>query len=215
MIQFYVSKGLAKVLGPHLKPAKNMEPTLLWRAEVAQIGTDTCVVAQEVYSNYVMVFCGLGKDEFRRFPDIFRERFWREATALCLQGTSFDQGSLIHHLSALGEEQYYQLDPLPQEEGRITQVTEKLERLFLHDGEPLPIDGKSAFRFGIEVNGSKAKRAEASGKPSAMEAFRGLCLDLVEQMIEQDQNQESSNSAVISEVDNVVTVDFGRNRKAS
>jgi len=215
MIQFYASKGLAKVLGPHLKPAKVLEPSLLWRADVAQIGADTCVVAQEVYSNYVMVFCGLGRDEFRRFPEIFRERFWREATALCLQGTNFEQSSLIYYLSALCEEQHYQLDPLPQEEGRITQVTEKLERQFLHDGKPLPIDGKSAFRFGIDVNGNKRQREGQDGKPSAMELFRGLCLDLVEYHMEQDKREKSANSAVISEVDNVVTVDFARNRKAS
>ena len=48
-----------------------------------------------------------------------------------------------------------------------------------------------------------------------MELFRGACLDLVEDALEQGTFMVPSNSAVISEVDNVVTVDFGRNRKAS
>ena len=215
MMQFFVSTGLAKGLGPHVKPNKNLEPSLLWRADVAQIGADTCVVAQEVYSKYIMVFCGLDREGFRNFPELFRERFWREATALCLQGTNFEQDSLIGSLSSLCDQQHYQLDPIPREEDRIMNITEKLERQFLYEKQPLPIDGKAAFKFGIQVNGHKRQRDGQPSAPSPMELFRGACLDLVEDALEQGTFMVPSNSAVISEVDNVVTVDFGRNRKAS
>ncbi|RLT95007.1 MAG: hypothetical protein D9N11_15320 [Ketobacter sp.] len=215
MMQFFVSKELAKGLGPHLKPTKNLEPSLLWRADMAQIGTDTCVVAQEVYSKYVMVFCGLDREGFRNFPELFRERFWREATALCLQGTGFEQDSLIGGLSSLCDQQHYQLDPVPREEDRIMNITEKLERLYLQEKQPLPIDGKAAFKFGIQVNGHKREREGQVSARSPMELFRGACLDLVEQVLDEARHSPQEKPAVISEVDNVVTVDFGRNRKAS
>ncbi|MEE2729663.1 MAG: hypothetical protein VYA55_02520 [Pseudomonadota bacterium] len=215
MMQFFVSRELAKGLGPHVKPDQNLEPSLLWRADVAQIGVDTCVVAQEVYSKYVMVFCGLQGEGFRQFPELFRERFWREATALCLQGTNFEQDTLIGSLSSICDRQHYQLDPIPREEDRIMRVTEKLERLFLHEKQPLPLDGKAAFKFGIQVNGHPREREGRVSAPSPMELLRGACLDLVEQVLEQKQHVARVSSAVISEVDNVVTVDFGRKRKAS
>ena len=215
MMQFFVSKELAKGLGPHVKPVKNLEPSLLWRADMTQIGTDICVVAQEVYSKYVMVFCGLDRDGFRNFPELFRERFWREGTALCLQGTGFEQDALIGSLSSLCDQQHYQLDPVPREEDRIMNITEKLERQFLYEKQPLPINGKAAFKFGIQVNGHKREREGQVAAPSPMELFRGACLDLVEHVLEESENSVQANSAVISEIDNVVTVDFGRNRKAS
>lgn len=215
MMQFFVSKALAKGLGPHVKPDQHLEPSLLWRADVARIGVDTCVIAQEVYSKYVMVFCGLQGEGFRQFPELFRERFWREATALCLQGTNFEQDTLIGSLSSICDRQHYQLDPIPREEDRIMRVTEKLERLFLHEKQPLPLDGKAAFKFGIQVNGHPREREGRVSAPSPMELFRGACLDLVEQVLEQQQQVARVSSAVISEVDNVVTVDFSRKRKAS
>ena len=208
MIRFDLSRELAKPLARHLKPARSGEPLLLWRADVAMIGADVCVVAQEQQTQYLMVLCGLSSDQFSHFPALFRERFWRETAAICKQAGLYDSQTLARSLGALCDQQHYQLDPLPQEEGPISKTLEKLERRFLYEDLPLPIDGRSAFEFGFELNSKLSRAARESGQPCAAEALGNLCLNLIEAEME-----ISSAGAVTSVEDNVVTVDFARRGK--
>jgi len=207
MIQFMLSRHLAKSLARHLKPAKAIQPNLVWRADIALIGAEVCVVMQEQHSQYVMVFCGLSDQDFARFPELFKERFWREAAALCKQANIFDNGTLYTCLNALCEEQVYQLDPELLEEGKIPKVIEKLERLFLYEKQPLPTDGKSAFTFGFRINTSLPKAAQIQGQSNAAENLGNMCLNMIEMEVER---QKQANDPVISVADNIVTVDFGR-----
>lgn len=152
MIQISVSKLLAKPLGRHLQPARILQPDLYWYAEVEMIGSYTCVVAQEQSTQYLMVLCGLSGDDFSGFPQLFAERFYREAAAICKQAGLYDDRTLTTHLAALCEEQHIHLNPEPMEEGPISRTFEQLERLFLYDRLPLPCDGSSAFEFTFPVN---------------------------------------------------------------
>ena len=210
MIQIDLSKALAKPLARHLKPARILDPDLYWRADVAMIGAQACIVAQEQYSQYVMVMCGLESDDFGDFPQLFRERFFREVAAICKQAQLYDNQTLATQLAALCEEQHYQLDPEPLEEGPITKVFETLERRSLYERQPLPCDGKSAFEFSFPINSRQSRSDRANDKPSAAEAIGNLCLNLIERRLEGEKAGE--RPVVQSTVDNIVRVDFARQR---
>jgi len=210
MILFNLSRELSKALFKHMtKPAG--DPDLVWRAHAAQIGGDTCIVAQEQYSQYIMVFCGVTAKDFANFPAYFLDRFWREASAICRQSPLFDVATINEHLMALGQSQAYRQDPEPLEEGKLIKVMEKLERLFLYDRKPLPYTGKEAFEFGFAINSRRPKADMDAGKPTAAEALGDICLNLIElRILEQ---REKVLESVISEQDNIINVDFARNRR--
>lgn len=216
MMLMDVSRELAKPLAKHIQPAKasdqrSLHPDFLWRAEVVQIGVDICVVAQEQFTNYILVLCGLTKVEFENFPRFFAERIWREASAICKQAELYDAPTLSQYLKILFDDQQYRLDPEPLEEGRLLSVMEKLERRFIYDRKPLPTDGKSAFEFGFEINSRRPKTEQRDDKPCAAEMFGNLCLNLIEMQI---KAEEEKNKANMPAADNIVRVDFSRQRNA-
>lgn len=206
MIQIDFSKALAKPLARHLKPAQVAVPDLYWRADVAMIGAESCIVMQEQYTQYLMVFCGLKGEEFQQFPELFRQRFCRELAAICMQANLYDNKTLIAELSAICDKPYYRLDPEVIEEGKIPKVIEKLERMFLYDNQPLPVEGKAAFEFGYKINSRNPKSSDQES-PSAAEALGNLCLNLIETSLAEF---EEPKPVVLSSEDNVVRVDFSR-----
>lgn len=211
MMLIEVSRELAKPLARHVKPVAPLVSKspldLLWRAEMVQIGVDTCVVAQEQYTDYILVLCGLAGKDFERFPQLIGERLWREAAAICRQAELYDTPTLIKHLKSVIDEQQYRMNPEPVEEGKLLNVIEKLERQFVYDRKPLPRDGKSAFEFGFAINSRKPKLDQLDEKPTAAEAFGNLCLNLLEiQMQVEPEKIEASKPAA----DNIVRIDFSK-----
>lgn len=217
MIRFELSKTLAKPLSAHLRPPQEGAVDLIWRADAALIGSDLCVVAQEQYSQYIMVFCGLRSEDFANFPQLFCDRFWREAAAICKQAGLHDTITLAKQLQAMGKEQCYQLDREPLEEGKLTKTIEKLERRLLYDRLPLPTDGKAAFEFSFAINSKKSASQQQAGQPSAAEVFGDLCLNLIDAALEAKGAQQTedpvAHANVVSIQNNIVTVDFARQRR--
>ena len=216
MMLIEVSKELAKPLARHVKPTPPIDsknhPDLFWRAELVQIGVDTCVVAQEQFTQYILVLCGLDRESFERFPQFIGERIWREATAICKQAELYDTPTLSKHLKTVIDEQQYRMNPEPLEEGKLLSVIEKLERRFVHDRKPLPVDGKSAFEFGFAINSRRPKVEQLDDKPTAAEAFGNLCLNLVENLMRGELDQIE---ACMPAADNIVRIDFSqRNAKS-
>ncbi len=210
MIEFTLTKDLAKPLSRFIKPAKKVQADLTWKGDIALIGSQPCVVMQELNSHYIMVFCDVRKGDFTHFPNFFRQRFWREAAAICKQANLYDTQLLINQLTLLCEEQHYQLDRDDQEEGPITKVMEKLERLFLYEKQPLPVDGKSAFEFSFQMNTRRPKTKQIENPESPAEALGNLCLNLIEQNI---QREKQKPQLIHTISDNVVTVNFAQRRK--
>lgn len=208
MIQFNISKALAKPLGKFIKPAKHSEGGLIWRADIAQIGLKSCVVLEEQNSRYVMVLCGLKKGDFANFPNVFQQRFWRESAAICKRLALYDTSTLAKYLQMVGQVQRYQLDTEPMEQGRIVEVKDELERRFLRQPDLLPVDGKSAFEFAFSINNRKPTSDQMAGV-SAVEALAEICLNLIEVAMEQETSYASRNR-IAACGDNVVRVDFSR-----
>ena len=208
MILFNLSKQLIKPMFRHVKSVSAENADLVWRAHVALIGTDTCIVAQEQHSQYIMVFCGVSSKELAEFPEYFTNRFWREATAICQQANLYDKETITNYIKQICQEQVYRLDPEPLEEGKMTKVMEKLERRFLIERKPLPIDGREAFEFGFAVNSKVPKAEQTNNAPNAAEAMGNICLNLIELAMQREQDQVLE--AITSVEDNIVTVDFSR-----
>lgn len=208
MIQIDISTTLAKPLARHLKPAKVTNANFVWRAEMAMIGPEVCVVAQERYTQYVLVMCGLTKPEFAQFPHLFCDRFLREAMALCKQAKIYDNKTLNHKLSVLCASPHIQLDPEPVEDGKILTVTETLERQFLYEEQPLPTTGRAAFEFGFKLNNRKVKPG-ANAKFNAAQSMVNLCLNLLADI----PDPQPAIPEIVATEENIVRVDFARNRK--
>lgn len=216
MIQLDISTALAKPLAKHLRLAPSQDTDLYWRADLAVVGTEPCVVAEEQQTGYVIVLCGLDREDFARFPDLFRDRLWREVAAICKQANLYDNGMLAKYLPALCEQQYYRHDPEPIEEGRILKVIEQLERRFLYDRESLPYDGRSAFEFSFAINNKKSRTDTDTNRPSAAESLGDFCLNWMEARIDAGEGIEpeaETSAAVTSVRDNIVSVDFSQRRR--
>lgn len=221
MMQFHLSRAVAKPLARHLtqyptsvQRQEGSSPylaDLFWKVDIAMIGAQACIVAQEQNSLYLMVFCGLTEQDFDQFPELFRERFWRELASICKQAEVYDTRILARELATLCDTQHYWMDPNPIEEGKIPNLIEKLERRFLHDKEPLPSSGRDAFEFTFPINSRKPKSA-APNDPSPAEQLGNLCLNLIDEARTRRSNQHTDNP-VISEQDNIVTVDFNKHSK--
>ncbi|WP_221794521.1 hypothetical protein [Oceanobacter mangrovi] len=212
MIRCDVSTMLAKPLARHIRSGAPTSPDLYWRADLVVIGTEPCVVAEEIQTGYVMVFCCLDERDFGRFPQLFRDRFWRELAAICKHTGAYDSQTLASGFQALFADQYYHHDPYPIEEGRVLKASEKLERHFLYKQQPLPADGRSAFEFGFAFNSRQGRNKDA---PTALEMMGNHCLNWLEQYLEENPAVAEPDLpvAVTSIEDNIVTVDFGRSRR--
>ncbi|TVZ40828.1 hypothetical protein P886_0159 [Alteromonadaceae bacterium 2753L.S.0a.02] len=208
MILFNVSQTLSKVLASHLKPAKHVEPHLVWDLELITVGAEQCIIACEQQSQYLMLFCGLKGEQMRHFPEIFEDRLWREVMALCPQLSKQEKTAFARYLVAASEEQFYQLNPNPLEEGRFHKLIENLEYRVIAEKMPLPSDGKSALQYTLPINGKVRKKTEDS--PLAL--YRELCWLMAEDCKEQARLAKEAASPVTGREENIVMVDFNKKR---
>src|SRR3972149_4411746 len=83
MVQIYMSKTLAADLAGHLTEAPRNPGAMQWYAHRVHVLRHKCVIVMEAESRYAIVFTGLTKPDFQRFPDLFRDRLIREALSIC------------------------------------------------------------------------------------------------------------------------------------
>tara|TARA_B100000287_G_scaffold413218_1_gene444492 strand:- start:1191 stop:1805 length:615 start_codon:yes stop_codon:yes gene_type:complete len=204
MMQIDLTKTLTKVLFQHIKPARHPQPDLHWRTESALIGSDFCVAAQEVNTGYLMVMCGLDKHDIRYFPEYFARRMSSEIIIMCRNIGLPDNKPLREYISRMALQQFYCMDPEVVSGGPLLKILEKLERRFLHEKQPLPVEADAALEFTFPLNCS-IPRDES--KPSAAQALAERCRILVG-----EQMKLEANKSVISTEDNIVRVDFSQAR---
>ena len=88
--------------------------------------------------------------------------------------------------------------------GPLLKILEKLERRFLHERQPLPVEADAALEFTFPLNCSIPRDGS---KPSAAQALAERCRILVG-----EQMKLEANKSVISTEDNIVRVDFSQAR---
>ncbi len=210
MMQFKLSRQLTKLLAKHMKPAKNISALFTWHAVFTTIGDNQCIIVRDANTGYVMIFCGMSEADFNHFKSLFRDRFWREASALIPNMSKQDRLIFNQHMTQICANQHYHFDPRTEDEGPLTAVIEKLERRVIIDNKPLPMDGKSAFEFTLPIN-SRVSKSKAEST-SALDKFRMVCAAASKDMAREATRVEDASSPILSRVDNIVTVKFGKNR---
>lgn len=208
MIVFNLSQALTKVLSSHLKPVKNILPSLHWDLELITIGLDQCVIACERNTQYIMLFCAMSREQFLHFPELFQDRFWREVMALSPQISQRDKNAFIRYLLTASDDQYYQLNPNPLEEGKLHTIIENLEYRTIAEKVALPADGKAALQYTLPINGRKRKNSDSS----PLENFRDICLSMAEEVRIHEQHLKDIASPITGREENIVKVDFNKPR---
>lgn len=206
MIKFNISKSLSDALSNHFEPTENRTPNLIWNAELITIGSELCIVTQEHYSEYVMIFCGLKRRDFLHFPAIFQDRFWREVAVLCPEIDREERYAFANHLLQMTDDQYYQMEPSTANQNKILEIAEHMEYVSIVEGKSLPVDGQAAFEYALKFNDNEDD--EFSETLTPVELFRDMCKHFVEEFRFNERMRQGRYSNVISREENIIRVDF-------
>lgn len=151
MLQFHLTKTLSKDLSMHLGiPTPINNSAMQWYAHRITALRRKCIIAMEGYSRYCMVFCGLTKKDFERFPEMFLDRLWREAVSIC-QLDEIQSEKLAALAGMVAEEYQFQTGSDRSVQSHINDVAWQLKDIAEEIGY-LPIAPEDAFGFGIRVN---------------------------------------------------------------
>ncbi|GAB3111686.1 hypothetical protein G8770_20400 [Aestuariicella hydrocarbonica] len=216
MLQFHLSKDAAKDLNAHLG---DNEPVnyqgMQWYLHRITVARRKCIVAMELQSRFAMVFCGLTKPDFERFPDIFFERLMREAL-LSLEQIVELQDSQMRSVMELGlsiaEDQVYQTGSDRSVMAHINDVAYLL-RQCVEDGYPLPEEDWDAMAFGGKANSMLRKTKHHKDYFYPKEHFGEFWEGLLRAMEAEGNGGlavDELKKAAVADVpaDNVVYVDF-------
>ncbi|MDY0007054.1 MAG: hypothetical protein RBS22_09525 [Spongiibacteraceae bacterium] len=143
-----------------LKPLLVEAPTDLrqmqWYGHRVQVLRRKCVILMELQSRYAMVFAGLTKPDFLRFPELVRDRLWREIVSICALDDAESQrlAALVDVVS----------QPVQIVAGSDRSVQAHMKEVAWHlewmanDFGSLPLEGGDAFAFGLRVNQTPRSR---------------------------------------------------------
>lgn len=202
MIQFHLSKTLSKDLAMHLGQAQAANASAMqWYAHRVTVLRRKCIIAMEWQSRYCMVFCGLTKNAFSQFPEIFADRLWREAVSLC-QLDEHGSEKLVALVDMLSAEQHFQTGSDRSVQAHINDVAWHLKNMAEQIGH-LPESPEDAFGFGVQMNDwlRKCKSDKDYFKP--IEVFQDFWLGMLEHLaLEQRGRDDSDRDRPIS--DNVI-----------
>ncbi|PPC78082.1 hypothetical protein C4K68_07475 [Pokkaliibacter plantistimulans] len=152
MLQFHLSKTLAKQMQSLLVPAPDIRPEgMQWYAQGISLLGEQCILAIEAHSRYLMVFCNLPMTELENFPLLFRERLWREVIAVCLLEDKQAQETLGKLVDQLSEQQVYQQGYDASINVHLQQAIRSLESEAQQLGR-LPQTPEEEFNFGLRSN---------------------------------------------------------------
>lgn len=221
MIQFHLTKSLAKELELSAQPSAQANPgAIQWYAHLVTIARRKCIIAMELHSRYAMVFCGLTKKDFKRFPDYFHDRLWREVCVIAqIDGemSRHDEDLLSELALTVSSEQEYLVGSNRSVLSHINQVKEHLEVLVYDEGYALPIDDDDALRFGLIANDMLRKHKGLKDYFIPVTEFKDFWLGLLEHYNEGEEenlqlDQHDIKQASATPGSNVVAVDF-QNKK--
>lgn len=150
MVQLHVSKSLTTDLKSHLADVSADLRAMQWYGHRVQVMRRKCVILMEARSRYAMLFAGLTKPDFARFPELIRDRLRREAVAICrLDDERSAQLAALVDLIA----QPIQIMPGSDRsvQAHINDVVWHLEWMAGEIGA-LPANDGDAFGFGMRMN---------------------------------------------------------------
>ena len=186
MIQIHASKVLTADLKVHLTNAPTSPGAMQWYAHRVYVLRRKCVIAMEAQSRYAMVFTGLTKPDFERFPELFLDRLVREALPIC-QLDDDQSDHLAALVMMLGES--IQISPGSDRsvQAHINDVARELDWM-AHDIGYLPEHDSHEFNFGLRVNQMLRKRKGDKDYFYPFEELRGFWLGLLQHMAKKPDN---------------------------
>lgn len=174
MIQFNLNQDLANDLVnlPIICPQKNPPDesndinihspyqhgvlgAMVWYAHEVVLNNEKCVIAMEWRSGYVMVFCGLTRQDFNDFEMLFTQRLWREACVITQLEAPLPEEdiAIITGLALeLSQQQYFYVQSNRIVQKQIYQIKAMLEDWVLIEGNALPTGDDAALNFGLAAN---------------------------------------------------------------
>lgn len=215
MMQIHVSKRLGQTLKPLLAPAGQPDlQALQWYAHLVTVADADCVIVMEQQSRYALIFCDLSRRELANFPDMLKDRLWREVALLAQLESPLakrELAFLIELAAGIGGRQSYSLGTDSSVLSHIRQVKEQLEYLVYDEALPLPVAADDAVRFGLAVNDTMRSRKSTRDWFVPLEVFRDFWLGLLDH-VSQAQAKIAPERHYIAP--NVIAVDFARHRSS-
>ncbi len=186
MIQIHTSKALAADLKAHLTEVPAGPGAMQWYAHRVVVLRRKCVIAMEAQSRYALIFTGLTKPDFEKFPGLFLERLMHEALSIC-QLDDEQSEHLATLVMLLGES--VQISPGSDRsvQAHINDVARELDWM-AHDIGYLPEQASHEFNFGLRVNRMLRKRKGDKDYFYPFEELRGFWLGLLEHMASRPDN---------------------------
>lgn len=187
MIQVHTSKALAVDLAGHLTEAPRNPGAMQWYAHRVHVLRHKCVIVMEAESRYAMVFTGLTKPDFQRFPDLFSDRLIREALSICQLDD--DQTGRLGAIATLVTEPVQILPGYDLSvQAHINEVVREMEWTAYEAGT-LPEHDGHEFSFGLRMNQTPRKRKGDKDYFYPLEIMRAFWLGLLEHVSARPDNQ--------------------------
>lgn len=224
MLQFHLSKDASKDLSSHVGAAESINyQGMQWYLHRVTVARRKCLVVMELQSRYAMVFCGLTKPDFERFPEMFMERLLREALLWLGQERELSESQMQDVADvclSIVEDQTYQVGSDRSVMAHINEVAWLLRKC-VEDGYLLPEDDLDAMAFGEKANTMLRKTKEHKDYFYPKEVFTDFWAGLLQFMAADNaQGADELPDDVLPDnalpdnalPDNVVHVDFKARR---
>lgn len=197
MIQFNLNQDLANdlvnlpILSPdqnnqdlnaHTAPKQGVLGAMVWFAHEVILNNQKCVIAMEWRSGYVMVFCGLTRQDFNNFEMLFTQRLWREACVITQLEAPLPEEdiAIITGLALeLSQQQYFYVQANCSVQNQINQVNVLLHQWVQEEGNALPIGDDAALHFGLAANEMLRSRKDNPHSDVPIEVYRNFWLGFV------------------------------------
>lgn len=180
MLQLHISKSLTPDLKSHMCDSSDNPGAMQWYAHRVHVLRRKCVIVMERESRYAILFNGLTRPDFARFPELLRGRLFREVLSIChLQN---DQAARIAALVDLVTDP---VEVMPGNDrsvqSHINQVVFEFDWMAQEIGA-LPESEDQEFNFGLRINQTPRKRKGDRNYFIPMEVFQGFWSGLLEHM---------------------------------
>ena len=169
-------------LGVHSVPQHGVLGAMVWFAHEVTLNNQKCVIAMEWRSGYVMVFCGLTRQDFNNFEMLFTQRLWREACVITQLEAPLPEEdiAIITGLALeLSQQQYFYVQANCSVQNQINQVNVLLHQWVQEEGNALPVGDDAALHFGLAANEMLRSRKDNPRSGVPIEVYRNFWLGFV------------------------------------
>lgn len=171
MLHFFISKDLSSSFYPHFKsPSISSIQELRWYVYSIETYEGRFLICMEEATRYCLVFHELSDGDFLKFPNIVKDRLWREILTLAEEHRG-NRKILSALKTDFLSQSYFSLGWDYAECSEIFTIAEDLKRLLDRlGGYPLP--GCTEFSLSLQLNQIKRYSYVYQGSILPLHAFK-------------------------------------------